>query len=193
MNKKIRSIIIISIMVLIVLTGALIYTFYTNVELIESETTLEYIKNDDWNEEAYPDGMPKLYRSYSGSLTAKNMGKSIYYVTTKVIPKYYTELKSATEAEIAEYYNKYAKIINIDIGIGKQQDFVDLIKSIQNLSADELKFESFRIDKEKISKKNSYTEAVLYITYQNNEEIGFNVRIYNSIKQDVSTLTYTAL
>ena len=36
-------------------------------------------------------------------------------------------------------------------------------------------------------------ETTLYITYENSQEIGFSVKIYNSIKEDSSSLVYTVL
>ena len=192
MNKKIKNIIILLTILLVVLIIFLI--FFQKKKFQSSEVRLEDIKNDKWNDEVvYPDGMPKLFRNYSGEMNAINIGKSMYYVTTIVIPKYYTSLKTATDTQVSEYYNQNLKEIMIDIGINDEQDFKKFIATIQNLTTNKLTLNSFRIDKDKIDKKSSYTKTTLYITYEGNDEIGFNVKICNSVKKDTSSLIYTAL
>lgn len=165
------------------------------ISLRKDSTTerVEYINNNEWNQEVYPEGMPKLVRAYQGKLTAQNMGKSIYYFTTDTIPKYYSKLKNANDSEIFSYYNANSRLILIETGINDQQDFKELIASIQVLNSDELTFDSFRIDKDNIEAFGKYTETTLYITYQKNVEIGFNVKIYNTQQKEASSLVYTAL
>lgn len=193
MNKKIKHIMFFLVILLLILFFLLIFVKRKNNRIEKIEEKLQYINNDEWNNEIYPDGMPKLFRSYSGELTAQNMGKSIYFFTMEIIPKYYAELKNANDKEILSYYNANVEIIARETGIEKKQNFQDLIVNVQKLNAKELIFSSFRIDKNSIQSSNQYTEATLYITYQENEEIGFSMKINASTKEKSNSIIYTAL
>lgn len=193
MNRKIKNIIIVFILFLIILILLLIFLQNQKNKMDKIEEKLAYINSDEWNDETYPNGMPKLFRTYKGKLTAQNMGKSIYYFTTEVIPSYYSKLKEGTNDEISSYYQSNSGIIEIDTGINNKQDFQQLILSIQKLQANELILDSFKIDKDNIKSSGNYTDAILYITYEESDEIGFNVRIYNNLKENSSSLVYTAL
>ncbi len=193
MCDKVKKVMIFLVIFLIILIVFLIFLQIENNKKSKVEEKLEYINSDEWNDEVYPRGMPQLFRMYKGKLTAQTMGKSIYYFTTEFVPEYYKQLKDATKDKISSYYNANSEIIAKNTGIENEQDFQNLVVSIQCLSSDTLTLDSFRIDKENIKVSNQCTETILYITYKENTEIGFNVRINNRMERNESSLLYTAI
>lgn len=193
-SKLIIKMIKILILIFIILCFVLGVVSFSNKGKNDLLEQLEYINDDNqWNDEEYPYMSYMLFIEYAGNLSAENMVKSMSHVANYVIPKYYKELKNASEAKILKYYNKNYDAIQVDIGINESEDFKDLILSIQSLETDELIFSSYRVNKDEIKTRTGYTETTFYITYEENEEIGFNVKIYNKVKQNSSSLVYTAL
>lgn len=196
MEKKIKKMLILLGILLCILVLGWIGYYLKNRDVIEAKQNLKYINDSNqWNREEvrYPERASSIKNVYEGELTIKDIGKSMYYFTTEVIPKYYNELKGADENAILEYYAKNSEIIAIDTGIDNEEDFDNLIQIIQKLNSENLTLDSFTIDKDKTKAKSSYTETILYITYKDNEEIGFRIKIYNQIKKDASTLIYSRL
>lgn len=194
MDKKVKRIMIgLFLILLILLIVVLIILQNQKVDSKAVKRDLSYINNNEWNDEIHPNGMPKLVSLYRGKLTAQNMGKSMYYFATDVLPTYYDELKDAKEQKILSFYNTNAKLIAKETGIENEQDFETLIENIRKLNAEHLVLESFRIDKDKIEPSSKSTEAILYITYQGNDEIGFNLKIYSALRNEISSLVYSVM
>lgn len=193
-KNKTKSRIMLGIILGIILITiiSVIYSLST-ANLRQARKQLQYIISEEWNNEKYPTGMPELIRNYSGQQKAQNIGKSINYVATKVIPHYNEELKNANEKQISKYFEKNSKIIEIDIGIDKSTDFKDLINEIsQKSTAQKLEFESYYIDENSIKQSNRMTEANLYIKYKGCEEIELGLKIHNEKSKTVSSIEYLA-
>ena len=194
-KSKIKKILIILFVVIVILVALLLILLNKSTEETDIiAEKLDYINNDDeWDDETiYPDYAAALGRSYEGDWTVKSIGKSMYYVATEVFPEYYQDLKTASESEITQYYEENEENIYINLAIEKESVFIKLIEELQELSGDSITWESFRIDLDSIKVGSSYTKAVLYITYENNEEIAFNIKINNTVSTDCSTIVYTA-
>lgn len=189
-KRKVIKLILILLVVMLILLGIIIYYSMTD-ELLISKRKLEYINSEEWNSELYPDGMPAFYRSCSGKLTAQNMGKSIYYVVTELIPKYYSNLKGFDENALKEYYEKKHDIVQVELGISDENKFVELIKEIQQIDSDNIEFESYYIDEESITTKNGRTSANLYIKYENCDEIVLKITALKNTQDDSSPIIYS--
>lgn len=192
-KSKINFLIIIIILLILILAIILLILNAqpTTVELATEK--LAYINDSNqWNDETiYPDYSAAFGRAYEGNLTIMDIGKSMYYVATEVFPKYYEDLKDASEEEIEKYYEKESESIYINLAIKNKSKFVNLIKELQTLSGDTINWESYRIDLNSIDTGANYTKAVLYITYQGNNEIAFNVTANNRISKDCSSVEYS--
>lgn len=189
-KKKFVGIAIILLFILVLLTIVLLY-FYCKDEKNVVKKQFEYINSEEWNGELYPDGMPALYRSYSGSLTCQNIGKSFYYVTNTIIPQFAKEFKNYTETEILEYFENNKESIAISIGIRDSKEFYELINKIQEIvNTDDIQFEKFYIDLESIEKRSSITNANLCIKYKNCDELILNIRINGTKTTNVSSVKY---
>lgn len=193
-KSKIITLIIFLIVLIFILAYILLILKAKPKKADLAKEKLAYINDSEqWEDETvYPDYSAAFGRAYQGDLTIMDIGKSMYYVATEVLPDYYKDLKDATEEEIKEYYNKESESIYINLAIKKETEFVNLIKELQKLSGDTITWESYRIDLDTITIGASYTKAILYITYKGNEEISFNVKANNVILPNCSTVEYSA-
>ena len=192
-RRKIILLILILI-VLILILGFILLILSTRPTTADLATEkLDYINDSEqWNDETvYPDYSAAFGRAYQGDLTIMDIGKSMYYVATEVLPKYYKDLKDASDKEIEKYYDKESESICINLAIKNKVKFVNLIKELQKLSGDTITWKSYRIDLDTITTGANYTKAVLYITYQENKEIPINITANNTISPNYSTVEYS--
>lgn len=193
--KKSKIILLIIIVIILILVLGMILLILnaqpTTAELASEK--LAYINDSNqWNDDTvYPDYSAAFGRAYEGNLTIMDIGKSMYYVATEVFPKYYEDLKDASREEIEKYYEKESESIYINLAIKNKSKFVNLIKELQKLSGDTISWESYRIDLNSIDTGANYTKAVLYITYQGNDEISVNITANNNVSRDCSTVEYS--
>ena len=194
-TKKGKIIVLILILVLIIFILGIILLILSATSTSEklASEKLAYINDGtQWEDETiYPDYAAAFGRAYQGDLKIMNIGKSMYYVVTEVLPTYYNELKDATDEEIDKYYDKESEAISINLDIKNKTKFVNLVKELQNLSGDTITLESYRIDLDTITNGANYTKAVLYIKYQGNDEIPINITVNNTISSKYSTIEYS--
>lgn len=189
-KKKFVGSTIIVLFILTLLVIMLLY-FYCKDEKYVAKKQLEYINSDKWNGELYPEGMPNLFRNYSGALTCQNIGKSFYYVTNTVIPNYAIELKQLNDLELEEYFNQNKNTIALDVGIRKKEEFLKFINKIKEIvKTDQIEFEEFYIDDSTVKKQSGVTKANLCIKYKNCEELVVNIRINNNKISNISAVRY---
>jgi hypothetical protein len=188
-NKIILSAIFLLI-VLICILSVLIY-IYTTDKLTISEQKLKYINSDEWNGELYPEGMPNLFRNYSGNLTCQNIGKSFDYVVNVVVPKYAKEFRNSDENEINTYFETNKDVIALEVGIKNNEDFNKLVSKIKaSIKKDEIEFESFYVDADSIKQYSNITRTNLYIKYKECEELVLNVKINGNKISNSSAVEY---
>lgn len=188
-KKSFIKILIFLMFLLVIFISVALY-FYIN-QNDSPQKQIEYINGSEWNGELYPDGMPNLYRNYSGSLTCQNIGKSFYYVTNTVIPKYVKECKNYSKSDIEKYFEENKEDIALDIGIRKSEEFCNLINKInESIKKDEIEFEKFYIDAESVEKKSGKTKANLCIKYKECDELILNIKINSSKVSNVSSVKY---
>lgn len=191
-NKKIKYTIIIIIIIIIVLMICTYYLLKTNPVNIE-KNQLEYILNDDdWKSDTiYPDGTAAFGRTYNGELTVKDIGKSMYYVTTQVFPNYYIKFKDSSKETIEKYFDSNKNLIAMQLGIEKKAEFVDVINKLQKLDVETLKLDTFYLNIKKIEIKDNYTNVDLHITYADCKEIVFNMSVNKNKTYDKSPIIYS--
>ena len=192
-RKKIIILIVILIILIFILTYILLILNAKPTKVDLAKEKLAYINDTtQWEDETrYPDNAAAFGRAYQGNLTIMDIGKSMYYVATEVLPKYYKDLKDSSDKEIEKYYDKESELIYIDLAIKNKTKFMNLIKKLQKLSGDTITWESYRIDLDTITTGADYTKAVLYITYKGNKEIPINITANNKISSNCSTVEYS--
>lgn len=187
--KNLKKIII--ILVFLVITVFNVILLNINISQINTvQHDLEYINSDEVPEGIEsPKFIGKTFSQYSGNIKAISISKACYMFATKILPEYRNEC--AKEEYITEYYNKHAGNIFILTGIQNQEDFRRLIVEIKKLNKN-LIFESYRFDLNNISINNDYIIAKLYIKYENCDEVMVNVKIYNQVYNDRTSICFYA-
>ena len=189
-NKKILIIICLLSILLVICVGILIYYSFINTT-ISPQKQLEYINGEEWQDELYPDGMPALFRNYSGSLTCQNIGKSFDYVVNIIIPQYAKILTNFNQTQIEEYFETNKEMIRCDIGITNKEDFYNLIKKVQiSVKSDNIEFEKFYIPLDSITKHSNITKAELHVKYKYCDELVLNIRINGTKISNLSSIQY---
>lgn len=193
LKKKTIAISIISLSILVlILIILLIISIFNNSNVINAKNRLDYIYSDEWNDEKFPDGMPKFYRSYEGKLTAENIGKSIYYVVNELIPNYNNTFNGKSDNEITQFYNENKEEIALLLGINDINDFKDFINKILEInSSEQTELEEFFIDGESIKSIASYSTADLHIKYKENEEIIVKIKVLRNKSNEISSIQYS--
>ncbi len=155
-----------------------------------SEENLAYINSDELEEGTIsPDMIHVVIALYEGELNPKAISKSTYHFINHLVPEY---LKKCKNDEVArKYFQKNKDNINFDIGISKEEEFVNLIHEIQKLSGN-LEFESSRFDPDEVIVKSNHVEAVLYIKYKNNDEIAVTIRLSNKVYENKNSIKFYA-
>lgn len=189
-KRKIIRLIILLLIILIILLTIFLYIKVKN-RPTEIEQKFQYINSDEWNGELYPEGMPKLFRSYSGNLTCQNIGKSFNYVVNDVIPNYSKMLKDHDETYIKTYFDENKEDIAMDVGIKNSEDFYNFIEKIkESIKIDDVEFESFYIDTDSIKQQSNITKTKLCIKYKNCDQLDINIKISGNKNQKSSAIEY---
>lgn len=189
-KKRIFMSVAFLIILLIILLGIMAYYVLADKNY-NARKEMIYINSEKWNGETYPDGMPNLYRNYSGSLTCQNIGKSFYYVVNEVIPQYISECKNYNEDELKHYFEKNSENIALSVGITKYDDFRAFINKLKEvIKTEDIKFESFYIDDDTVKKASNVTRANLCIKYENCNELVLFIKINGSKKTNSSAIEY---
>lgn len=196
MKNKNLKILLILILFLIVIFIILLSISNKINPLKNANGRLAYILEDEtWEKygEIYPDGSALLKRTYFGDLTIFSIGKSMYYVATDFLPYEHKILKNKNNKTFSKYYNKNSELLKIALGIENEKQFLEISDLLKSLNTNELKFESFYIDKNSIKAASTYTTANLIIKYKDCEEITLNMKINNRKYKDMSSITYTTI
>lgn len=185
MERKIIILLIASFVVLVSLLGALLFFITTE----SPKEKLNYINSDEMKEgTTSPKMIHAVITRYEGNLNPKAITKSTYNFINTIVPKYLKEIN--TEEEAKEYYNKHSEDIYVEIGIGKEDDFLELYKELSKLSG-ELKCESATFKLNEVEVKTASTEANLYIKYADNPEICIKIIISNNVYTNRSSIKYS--
>lgn len=186
--KNLKNIIIILIFLVIIAFNVILLKI--NISQINTvQYDLEYINSDEVPEGIEsPKFIGKTFSQYSGNVKAISVSKACYMFATEILPEY---RKACAEEDITRYYNKHAGNIFILTGIQTQDDFSSLIEEIKKLDED-LIFESYRFDFNNISINNDYIIAKLYIKYKSCDEVMVNVKIYNQVYADRTSICFSS-
>lgn len=190
-NKKAVGIGIVLLLIIVVILITVLIVLSNNSNIITAKNKLNYIYSDQWNEEKFPDGMPKFYRAYEGKLTAENIGKSIYYIVNEVIPDYNNLFKDKSDDEIEKYYDENMGVVALLLGINNKNDFKNFVHKILEIDKTEIQLEEFYIDGDSIEVKTSYSTANLHIKYSESEEIIIKIKVLRNKSDEISSIQYS--
>ncbi len=191
MKKKKNILIVIMIILLIILMIVIVTLNKLKTKNDRtSEENLEYINSDELEEGTIsPDMIHVVIALYEGELNPKAISKATYYFINDLVPEYLKKCKN--EEVTRKYFEKNKDNIYLDIGINKEDEFVNLINEIKKLSG-KLEFESSRFDKDSINVKSNHLETVLYIKYKDNEEIAIRMKLLNRVYENKTSIKFYA-
>ncbi|MBR3673080.1 MAG: hypothetical protein IKN65_02140 [Clostridia bacterium] len=118
-----------------------------------------------------------------GKVSSKTIYNTINYCTKTIIPKYYSDLKDASDNDISNYFenNKTEiwKLFNID----NKQDFLSLIKELKQLNLENLELAAVDFVEDDIKVNNDSTDAKLIITYNKDRKIEIYMKVYRELQK----------
>lgn len=185
--KKVKKYIIMLFMLLILLLAILIVIYNNPVD-----KNLRYIYNEKkaGNISVMPNNVTDLFTKYQGRINQRSIYKGLYIFVNEILEKYYLETKSLSNEDVKKYYNQNIKNIGKEIGITQEDEFIKFYETIKNLHGTELSLEEYTINPTTIKNKKGYTECVLLIKYQNNEQIGIYLNILNNKDINKTPINY---
>lgn len=184
-EKKFVIIFILLCVALVSLMGTMLFVVITE----SPEEKLAYINSNEMKEgTTSPKMIHAVITRYEGDLNPKAITKSTYNFINTIIPKYLNEIDSEEDAK--KYYNNKSKDIYTEIGIGNEEDFIELYRVLSKLSGNlEVESSTFKLDEVEV--KPGGTEANLYIKYLNNPEICIKIIISNNVLSGRTSIKYT--
>ena len=126
----------------------------------------------------YPNNVSFLFRDYEGKIENFSIYRSIYDFVKREIPRYYSALKTSNDKQIESYFKKHKDEIGKILGIDREEEFYDFVKTLKNLETENLELEKYLINSNvTLEDSDTYYRFVLLVKYDNNDEIGFYIEI----------------
>lgn len=187
--KNFKNIIIVLVFLIVSLLNVILLII--NISNInKTEQTLQYIASDEVSKGIEsPKFIGKTLSQYSGDVKAISISKACYIFATEILPRYKKECTNNKTMD--NFYDSHAGDIFILTGIENKEDFSNLIDKTKNLD-ENLIFENYRFDLSKTSIDDNSITAILYIKYKYCDEIMINVKIYNNVYNDRSSICFSA-
>ncbi len=125
-----------------------------------------------------------------GEVDSREIYNTIYQFSKSFIPKYYSDLKDASKEEIVNYYEKNKMYINRLFKVDSSEDFVKFITELKKINSSKLALKSIEFVEGGIVKTGNSTIAKLNITYNDNDVISVNFRVYNELQENGGNLIF---
>lgn len=137
-----------------------------------------YNKDADFEILRYPNNVSFLFRDYEGKIENFSIYRSIYDFVKNEIPKYHSDLKTSNDKQIKNYFEKHKNEIGKILGIDREEEFYNFVKTLKNLETEKLELEKYLINSDvKLEDSDTYYRFVLLVKYKDNDEIGFYMEI----------------
>lgn len=171
-NKDILKICIFIIIVIGIIGIYKVMNYIKQVKLADSMRTQKDIEMIETQVENYlsdkitPKGIAKLYGKYKGDNDLNDMYRSIYSFVN-YLPTLSKKVKYDNKEAIISYYESNKDNIRKNIGISKQEDFLNLIDYLNKVGYHGEKFISCEIDTSTINKGKKYFSFELTFNFEN--------------------------
>ncbi|MCI8965101.1 MAG: hypothetical protein HFJ43_01900 [Clostridia bacterium] len=182
-NKRIRKILIFFLVVnLIILLFAIISVINKEKDETKiSNSNKKYIDNKSEIEEKKKGfkNIEILYKNYKGEIPKSNISDKIEIVANQYFNILFENIIKKNK-DVAEYFNKNKKSIKNRFGITNLEDFRSLIEQLQKLNCSVKDYYSYEVLENSFSQEENYTKCILVYTYNNGQEIKFDLYIKNT-------------
>lgn len=177
MSKK-----IISVFIVILIAITIIATYNTIIQRNQKkqiEKFMNYINSDEIGSELKtPKFMHVVLATYKGKVEDLAILKSIMYFNNNIIPEIQQKCDNKIESKI--YYKNHSLQISKQIGINNFDEFYEIVDKCNTLTEnDEIEYIKFDIDS--IKKDNKGLNVILFLKYNQSEEVSFNILILNNV------------
>lgn len=187
-DKRIRNILIFFLVVnLIILLFAIISVINKEYKTIISDSNKKYIDNKIEKEENKKGfkNIEELYKNYKGEIPKSDISDKIKIVVDQYFNILYENIIKENK-DVVEYFNKNKESIKNRFGITDVEDFRNLIEQLQKLNCSVKDYYSYEVLDNSFSQDGNYTKCVLVYTYNNGQEIKFDLYIKNTtLNEDV--------
>lgn len=193
--KKKRIILMIIILMFVILIYLLV-----NINSLNNknpkEKDLKYIYNTkvEGNINIMPTNVDKIFVKYKGNIDQRSIYKALDLFVNEFVEKYYNETKIFNdENEINNYFNENKIIIEKELGINNEKDFNSFCGNLkENLNSDTLELLSYTMNPETIKNEDGCLNCVMLINYNNNQKVGFQISIKNTMDKEKTPIEYKA-
>lgn len=185
--KKIKKIITILFVLLI-----LVLSIFIILKNNPVDRRLKYIYNEkkEGNIKIMPINVSPLFTTYNGNIDQRSIYKAMYIFANELVENYHNKVKDFDEQQLKEYYNKKSNVIQKELGIDDEDEFLKFAETLKKINNDKLILESYTINPNTIKRKNNSTEFVLILKYQDNEKIAFYLNILNNSTSNKTPIKY---
>lgn len=174
--EKIRGLIILLLVILILLVIGIVFILNNPVD-----KNLKYIYSDKEMKisVAMPLNINKGFKDYRGFINRNYIYKALDLFAKEQLPKYYHDVKKLDDEGIKKYFNKNAKRIKIELGLEKEEDFLELAKTIQTIKNDKFEFIQYTINPMSVRTTNNGISFALIFEYKDQDKIAFKISVGN--------------
>ncbi len=120
-----------------------------------------------------------FFGSYiKGEVESLEIYNTIYSFSSKIVPKFYNDLKGANEQEIYNYYERNSSIINKYMEVDSKENFASFIKKLQGLKAEKLEIQSMEFVEDTILKMGNSVVAKMNLNYGNDNVLNISIKVF---------------
>lgn len=171
-----KFLIIIAIIILVVISIVLLRNFINDKKVeetakLDAQLRKESIENYSAGK-VFPRGMAELMTKYDGQNDKNDLYRSLNRLTREYIPTLYKDINGLDKSKLSKYFNDNKNTIINNLGLNKEEDFINLATYLQNSNYEGSNFEYCEIDSStyRTAGKNRYLTFIMDFKYENLEE-----------------------
>lgn len=193
MNKKIKVILIIFIILNLIMLGVLTsLILLTNKqkekEANEGSNNVTAQQIDEYHGRIYPKNIAKLMYSYKGNVDI-NYFYEMSYKLVNYLPDLSTIISNYSEEQLRQYFSQNQAQVRENTGITDFSTFRTLANKIKNINKNS-KYKEATIDIPSYKDNGDYVEFLLTVIYQDGNEINFTVHLTNKYNKENSSIVF---
>lgn len=193
MNKKIKVILIIFIILNLIMLGVLTaLILLTNnkkeEEQLEALNDITAQQIDEYHGRIYPKNFSKLLYSYKGDIDL-NYFYEITYKLVNYLPDLSAVISNYSEEQLKSYFKQNQDQIKENTGITTFDTFKLLSDKIKNMNGNS-EYKEATIDITSYNDNGDYVQFLLEVVYQDDNEIDFTVHLTNKYSKENPSIIF---
>ncbi len=140
-----------------------------------------------------PTNVNKIFTDYKFNIEQRSIYKAMDVFVNEYVEKYYLAIKDLNKEQISNYFNKNKSVIEKELGIISEEIFSKFAENLKNnLNGESFELVSYTISPESVKKTSRKLNYVIIVKYSNNQKIGFELTILNSVNKNKTPISYEA-